>query len=203
MTLVEKYALTPRRDRPREPQTGRSLSARLTIPVPCPALRGLPYRARRGGPGIASAVRFSLEAVEQGVAALRGRAQIITDVRMVEVGISRALLSSLRVTTRCQIDIPRVASRARREGTTRAVAAMRELAPYTDGARGRCGERADSPTGPPGPGQRGEVQARLGHRHAGGFRCLCRIERGAGPERCPLHPGLAAQRRQLRSRRHG
>ncbi|MDP6549710.1 MAG: precorrin-8X methylmutase, partial [Dehalococcoidia bacterium] len=80
------------------------------------------------------AVRFSPGAVERGVAALRGRAQVITDVRMVEVGISKALLSSRKVSTRCVIANPEVAARAQKERTTRSVAAMRELAPYMDGA---------------------------------------------------------------------
>jgi precorrin-8X/cobalt-precorrin-8 methylmutase len=38
------------------------------------------------------------------------------------------------VETVCLIDAPEVAERARREGTTRSVAAVRELAPQMDGA---------------------------------------------------------------------
>jgi precorrin-8X/cobalt-precorrin-8 methylmutase len=38
------------------------------------------------------------------------------------------------VETACLIDAPEVAERARREGTTRSVAAVRELAPLMDGA---------------------------------------------------------------------
>lgn len=134
MTLVQKYALLPDEiDRESLKLVEACLPDSLSV---SPSERYVVSRIVRaeGDPGIASAVRFSPEAVERGVAALRGGAQIITDVRMVEVGISQALLSSLRVSTRCQIDTPGVASRARREGTTRAVAAMRELAPYTDGA---------------------------------------------------------------------
>ena len=87
-----------------------------------------------GDPAIADAVRFSPGAVERGIDALRDGAGVVTDVRMVEVGISKVLLSSLEVSTRCGIDTPQVASRARQENTTRSVAAMRELAPYMDGA---------------------------------------------------------------------
>src|SRR3712207_7963837 len=46
-------------------------------------------------------------------------AEIITDVRMVEMGISKALLRSCQVSTRCLIDTPEAATRAKREGTTR------------------------------------------------------------------------------------
>jgi precorrin-8X/cobalt-precorrin-8 methylmutase len=134
MTLVEKYALPPDEiDRESLRLVEACLPDSLSL---SPSERYVVSRIVRaeGDPGIASEVRFSPEAVERGVAALRGGAQIITDVRMVEVGISRALLSSMRVSTRCQIDTPGVASRARREGTTRAVAAMRELAAHSDGA---------------------------------------------------------------------
>lgn len=134
MTLVEKYALSPDEiDRESLKRVEACLPDSLSL---SPSERYVVSRIVRaeGDPSIASEVRFSPEAVERGVAALRGGAEVITDVRMVEVGISRALLSSLRVSTRCQIDTPGVATRARREGTTRAVAAMRELAAHSDGA---------------------------------------------------------------------
>ena len=87
-----------------------------------------------GDPQIAPAVRFSPKAIQLGLAALQAGAEVITDVRMVEVGISKALLNSRGIATRCLIDTPAVAARASREGTTRSVAAMRELAPYMNGA---------------------------------------------------------------------
>lgn len=87
-----------------------------------------------GDPLISLDVRFSPNAVDLGIAALADRADVITDVRMVETGISKALLNSHHIGTRCQIDTPEVAARAQREGTTRSVAAIRELAPYLKGA---------------------------------------------------------------------
>ena len=65
---------------------------------------------------------------------LRGKAPVVTDVRMVEMGISKALLRDANVVTSCAIDVPEVADRARRDGTTRSVAAIRELAPRIDGS---------------------------------------------------------------------
>ena len=59
---------------------------------------------------------------------------VVTDVRMVEVGISKALLRKCGLTTHCQIDTPNTAERAKEDGTTRSVAAIRELAPYLNGA---------------------------------------------------------------------
>jgi precorrin-8X/cobalt-precorrin-8 methylmutase len=87
-----------------------------------------------GDPEIAQVVRFSPDAVGQAIRALKAGARVLTDVRMVEVGISKALLKNCQISTRCLIDSPEVAARAQREGTSRAVAAMRELAPYVNGA---------------------------------------------------------------------
>ena len=134
MSLVEKYALLPDEiDRESLRMVEASLPGSLSL---SPDERYVVCRIVRaeGDPEIARAVRFSPGAVERGVAALRQRVQVITDVRMVEVGISKALLSSRRVSTRCAIATPEVAARAQKDGTTRSVAAMRELAPYMDGA---------------------------------------------------------------------
>lgn len=87
-----------------------------------------------GEPGIAQSVRFSAGAVDRGVAAIKACAQIITDVRMVEVGTSKALLKSSGSSITTMIDAAEVAERARREGITRSAAAIRELAPMLSGA---------------------------------------------------------------------
>ena len=134
MTLVEKYALLPEEiDRESLKMVEASLPGSLSLStseryVVCRIVRA------EGDPGIAEKVEFSPGAVELGVEALRSGAEVVTDVRMVEVGISKALLSSLKVRTRCQIDSPQVAERAKNENTTRSVAAVRELAPHLDGA---------------------------------------------------------------------
>ena len=134
MTLVERYALLPDQiDRESLTRVQAALPAGLGLNsqehyILCRIVRA------EGDPAIAPAVRFSPDAVARGLAALAGGAAIVTDVRMVEMGISKALLARRGVATRCLIDAPAVAARAQREKTTRSVAAIRELAPQIDGA---------------------------------------------------------------------
>lgn len=87
-----------------------------------------------GEPQIVDSVHFSDGAVDRGIAALRGGATIVTDVRMVEVGTSKALLRRAGNPITTMIDAPSVAERAKREGITRSAAAIRELTPQIDGA---------------------------------------------------------------------
>ena len=87
-----------------------------------------------GDPEIAQFIKFSPGAVDLGIAALRAKAPVLTDVRMVEVGISKTLLSARNITTHCRIDAPEVAQRALKESTTRSIAAIRDLAPLLEGA---------------------------------------------------------------------
>ena len=134
MSLVQKYALLPEEiDRESLKLVQASLPKSLTLKprehyVLCRIVRA------EGDPNIANAVRLSPGSVEKGLEAIKSGAEIITDVRMVEMGISKALLRSCQVSTRCLIDTPEVATRAKREGTTRSVGAIRELASYLNGA---------------------------------------------------------------------
>ncbi len=134
MTLVQKYALLPEEiDRESLKMVQADLPAGLSLQptehyVLCRIVRA------EGDPAIAEAVRFSDGAVDRGIEAIVARRDIVTDVRMVEMGISKAWLGRRGLGTRCLIDAPEVAARAQREGTTRSVAAVRELAPYIDGA---------------------------------------------------------------------
>lgn len=134
MSLVEKYALLPDDiDRESLKMVEASLPSGLSLStferyVLCRIVRA------EGDPDISTDVEFSDRAVELGIAALLAGADIVTDVRMVEVGISKALLTRLGTTTRCQIDTPQTSERARKESTTRSVAAIRELAPHLNGA---------------------------------------------------------------------
>ena len=134
MSLVEKYALLP------EEIDRRSIEV---VEASLPRLDGLSAEERyvvcrivraEGDPEIAKAVGFSPGAVERGIAAIKAKADVVTDVRMVEVGISKALLAKCGLVTHCQIDTPNTAERARSDGTTRSVAAIRELAPRLNGA---------------------------------------------------------------------
>ena len=134
MSLVDKYALLPEEiDEKSLQMVEASLPATIDLGrdekfVVCRIVRA------EGDPQIAECVRFSDNALGQGLAALKPEGKILTDVRMVEVGISKALLSSRGVATDCRIDTAQVAERAKREQTTRSVAAIRELAPLLEGA---------------------------------------------------------------------
>jgi precorrin-8X/cobalt-precorrin-8 methylmutase len=134
MSLVQKYALLPDEiDRESLKLVQASLPRSLSLSprehyVVCRIVRA------EGDPELAQAVRFSPGAVDQAITALEAGAPILTDVRMVEAGIAKALLQSRGVATRCVIDTPEVAARAEWEGTSRSVAAMRELAPCMNGA---------------------------------------------------------------------
>ena len=134
MSLVEKYALLP------EEIDRRSIEV---VEASLPQLDGLTPEERyvicrivraEGDPEIAKAVGFSPGAVNLGITAIKAQAAVVTDVRMVEVGISKALLSKCGIKTYCQIDTPNTAERAKTEGTTRSVAAIRELKPQLGGA---------------------------------------------------------------------
>jgi precorrin-8X/cobalt-precorrin-8 methylmutase len=72
-------------------------------------------------------IRFHPAAIQSGVEALRRGCTVITDVRMVEVGISSRLLNAFGGKTICLIGAPEVAELAEREGLTRSTAAMRLL----------------------------------------------------------------------------
>ena len=134
MSLVKKYALLPDEiDRESLRMVQANLPRGLQLApkehyVLCRIVRA------EGDVGIAPSVKFSPGAVEAGLSALRAAAPIATDVRMVEMGISKSLLRESNIATKCMIDTLEVADRARREGTTRSVAAIRELAPQMDGA---------------------------------------------------------------------
>ena len=134
MSLVERYALLPEEiDRESLKMVQADLPGGLYLPprehyALCRIVRA------EGDPAIAPAVKFSPDAIKQGIAALQAGAEVITDVRMVEMGISKALLSRRGVATRCLIDVPAVAARAQKEKTTRSVAAIRELSPRMNGA---------------------------------------------------------------------
>jgi precorrin-8X/cobalt-precorrin-8 methylmutase len=134
MSLVDKYALLP------EEIDRRSIEV---VEASLPQLDGLTPEERyvicrivraEGDPEIAKAVGFSPGAVNLGIAAIKAKAAVVTDVRMVEVGISKALLSKCGIKTYCQIDTHNTAERAKTEGTTRSVAAIRELKPHLGGA---------------------------------------------------------------------
>lgn len=134
MTLLQKYGLTP------DEIERRSLEMVEAAMPPTPHLTaneryvlGRIVRAE-GEPQIVDSVRFSEGAVKDGITAIRNGATIVTDVRMVEVGTSKALLRRAGNPITTKIDAPSVAERAKREGITRSAAAIRELTAEIDGA---------------------------------------------------------------------
>ena len=133
-TLLQKYGLRP------EEIDRLSLEMVHDILPPLAHLTdGERYVVRRivraeGEPQIVDSVKFSPGAVETGVQVLKASARIVTDVRMVEVGTSKALLARCGSSVVTMIDAPNVAGRAKAEGITRSAAAMRELAPKISGA---------------------------------------------------------------------
>lgn len=137
MTLVDKYALLPEEiDRQSLVMVAESLEGDESEARLSPAERYILHRIVRaeGDPAISADVRFANNAVDAALKSLQDTRRVVTDVRMVQVGISRGALSRRGVETDCLIDAPTVAERARREGTTRSVAAVRELAPQMGGA---------------------------------------------------------------------
>lgn len=87
-----------------------------------------------GDAGLVSDVRIHPEAVAQGVAALRAGATIVTDVRMVEAGLSRRLAERLGCRIVCAVDAPDVAARTLASGRSRSAEAMDALRDELSGA---------------------------------------------------------------------
>ena len=73
-------------------------------------------------------LRFTKNAVERAVMALRAGASIVTDTNMARSGVSRAALSKLGGAVYCFMADPDVAQAAKARGTTRAVVCMEKAA---------------------------------------------------------------------------
>lgn len=107
-----------------------------------PELQSLPLGERRvvervvhatGDISYAGILRIHPGAVAAGLAAIRAGRPIITDVNMLKAGLNTSRLNKFGVTANCYINDPRVAEEARRQGVTRAMAAMRLAAAELDG----------------------------------------------------------------------
>jgi precorrin-8X/cobalt-precorrin-8 methylmutase len=89
--------------------------------------------------GIIEAVRFSPDAVEAGVKALRGCRPIFTDSNMIRTGISLARLRGVcgfyrRESVICHVADEDVARKARRSGLPRSLHAVQKAKPLLEGA---------------------------------------------------------------------
>jgi precorrin-8X/cobalt-precorrin-8 methylmutase len=78
-------------------------------------------------------MRFHPRAIESGIEALRRGCTVVTDVRMVQVGIADAILTEFGGQTVCDIRHPSVYKKARAQGLTRSTMAMRLNADNIDG----------------------------------------------------------------------
>ncbi len=77
---------------------------------------------------------FHPRAVEAGIAAIRKSAHVVADVQMIQAGISAAYLAEFGGRVLCYMADPDVATKARAEGTTRAIQCMRKAAREAPGA---------------------------------------------------------------------
>ena len=73
-------------------------------------------------------MKFSENAVQKGLEALKNGAVIVTDTHMAESGISKPAMKALGCLACCFMSDSDVAERAKRDGTTRAVASMDKAA---------------------------------------------------------------------------
>lgn len=87
-----------------------------------------------GDPEYADLITFGNGAIEAGLAALRRGGDVITDVRMVEVGINARRLSRFGGRVRCFISHRDVVERWKDHGPTRASAAIRMAGPHLEGS---------------------------------------------------------------------
>jgi len=79
-------------------------------------------------------LRFSPGAVGEGIAALKQGVPIVTDTNMTKAGVSRPALEQLGGSVHCFMADQEIAEAARKEGTTRAAAAMKKAAREYPGA---------------------------------------------------------------------
>ena len=86
-----------------------------------------------GDVGYAPITRVHPEAIERAIEALKAGAHIYTDVEMVRTGINKKKLASFGGEVHCLVADPDVAVRAKAEGITRSMVAMRQFGKDLDG----------------------------------------------------------------------
>ena len=79
-------------------------------------------------------IRVSPDAIEAGMAALKGGCDIFTDVEMVRTGINKKKLASFGGSVHCLIADPEIATAAKEAGITRAMASMRRFGQKLNGS---------------------------------------------------------------------
>ena len=87
-----------------------------------------------GDVGYAPITRVHPQAIDAAIAALKRGVDIYTDVEMVRTGINKKKLASFGGTVHCLVADPDVAARAKTEGITRSMVAMRTFGKDMDGS---------------------------------------------------------------------
>ncbi|AOH47827.1 precorrin isomerase [Selenomonas sp. oral taxon 920] len=87
-----------------------------------------------GDVGYAPITRMHPEAIDCAIAALKSGAHIYTDVEMVRTGINKKKLASFGGEVHCLIADPDIAARAKVEGITRSMIAMRQFGKDLNGS---------------------------------------------------------------------
>ena len=87
-----------------------------------------------GDVGYAPITREHPQAIDAAIAALKRGVDIYTDVEMVRTGINKKKLASFGGTVHCLVADPDVAARAKAEGITRSMVAMRTFGKDMDGS---------------------------------------------------------------------
>ena len=87
-----------------------------------------------GDVGYAPITRVHPQAIDAAIVALKRGVDIYTDVEMVRTGINKKKLASFGGTVHCLVADPDVAARAKTEGITRSMVAMRTFGKDMDGS---------------------------------------------------------------------
>lgn len=87
-----------------------------------------------GDVGYAPITRVHPQAIDAAIGALKRGVDIYTDVEMVRTGINKKKLASFGGTVHCLVADPDVAARAKAEGITRSMVAMRTFGKDMDGS---------------------------------------------------------------------
>ena len=87
-----------------------------------------------GDVGYAPITRVHPQAIDAAIVALKRGVDIYTDVEMVRTGINKRKLASFGGTVHCLVADPDVAARAKAEGITRSMVAMRTFGKDMDGS---------------------------------------------------------------------
>jgi precorrin-8X/cobalt-precorrin-8 methylmutase len=82
----------------------------------------------------ASLLRFSAEAIPNGIRALQTGCQLVSDVQMIATGVNQLRLAKFGCRIRCLVNDPQVAGIAQEQGKTRSEIAMHQFGATLNGA---------------------------------------------------------------------